>query len=414
MSRSICLFEDKNWHNLNPLVYFVPTYELRCGIFTFKERIEKLFPSDKVLIHARQYLTESIIGQMYDNILFDPNFSEDWIFINGRTLADDHFVKFFDAPGEDFIVVNNGTVLGAYVTGENKKKLFNSNPEFPDFSTLTGITIKNSSTKFIQYPWDLIKYNGETIQTDYHLRKTEKENNLKNFESVIFKNRDLIQLGKYCEIEPFVYLNADKGPIVIGDHVKIYAHSSIEGPVYIGHSSVIKTHSSIYHDTSIGPVCKVGGEIENSIIHSYSNKQHHGFLGHSYLGQWINIGAGTTNSDLKNNYSTIRATLEGKEIDTGMTFLGSLIGDHTKTAIGTRLNTGSVIGPCCNIYSDQSAPKCLPAFTWLNNSYHSEYALDKIVETTKLVYSRRGIIFTDSDHKLFREVFDYTKPERNV
>jgi UDP-N-acetylglucosamine diphosphorylase/glucosamine-1-phosphate N-acetyltransferase len=161
-------------------------------------------------------------------------------------------------------------------------------------------------------------------------------------------------------------------------------------------------------------VCKVGGEIENSIIHSYSNKQHYGFLGHSYLGQWINLGAGTSNSDLKNNYSSIRITSNGTETDTGMTFLGSLIGDHTKTAICTRLNTGASIGACCNIISDQIAPKYLPPFTWLNNSYHSEYALDKMIDTAKLVFSRRGIIFTDSDRKLFREVFEYSKAERNV
>jgi len=414
MERAICLFEDSNWHNLNPLVYFSPVYELRCGVFTLKEKAEKYFPKDKILTHARRYLTESVLGQQYDNTLFDSNYSDKMIFINGRTIIDEQFVKLFTSAGEDFLALNNGTVLGAYLTKENIKKVFPLNEEYPDFGKLTGIKALTINTRFIEHPWDLIKYNGEEIINDYKFRKNEKENNLKNFEGVVFKNRSQIQLGKYCEIEPFVYLNAEKGPIIIGDHVKIFSHSSIEGPVYIGHNSMIKTHTCIYHNTSIGPVCKVGGEIENSIIHSYSNKQHYGFLGHSYLGQWINLGAGTTNSDLKNNYSSIRITSDGKEIDTKMTFLGSLIGDHTKTAICTRLNTGSSIGACCNIISDQIAPKYLPPFTWLTNSYHSEYALDKMIETAKLVFSRRGIIFTDSDRKLFREVFEYSRDERNV
>lgn len=414
MNRAICLFEDENWQKLNPLAYFSPVYELRCGILTLKEKVEKYFKNDKVLIHSRRYLTETVIGQMYDNILFDPNFSDKWIFINGRSVADENLVRQFDNPSDDFILCNGKNIIGAYLSGGNVKKLFSGSPEFPSFDKIADVTKKECSCKIVDYPWDLIKLNGEEIVNDYNLMKDKNENSLKNYEGVVFRNRNNVLLGGYCEIEPFVFINAEKGPVVIGDHVRIMSHSTIEGPAYIGSRSVIKSHSIVYNNSSIGPVCKVGGEIEDTIIHSYSNKQHYGFLGHSYLGQWINLGAGTTNSDLKNNYGSIRIQEGADEIDTGLTFIGTLMGDYTKTAIATRLNTGANIGPCCNIFSDQTVTKYLPPFTWLSNSFHSEYALDKIIETTKIVYARRGVIFTDSDEKLFREVFNYTKSKRNI
>lgn len=414
MNRSICLFEDEKWTDLNPLASFIPIYELRCGILTLKEKVEKHFASDKVLIHARRYLTETIIGQLYNNILFDPNYSEEWLFINGRIIADEQLVKVLNGITEETVFTNNGMVIAAYLKSGNLKNIMQNAPEFPDFSKLTNIPIKHLGTKYIAFPWDLIKFNGEEILNDFKLLKADLSPNLRNYEGVVCRNKGQIHIGNYCEIEPFVFLNADKGPIYIDDHVKIYSHCSIEGPVFIGHNSMIKTHSSIYKNTSIGGVSKIGGEVENSIIHSYTNKQHYGFLGHSYLGQWINLGAGTTNSDLKNNYSPVRVNHNGKEIDTGMTFLGSMIGDYTKTAIGTTLNTGSIIGACCNILSEKTAPKYIPPFSWVNCENYSEYAFDKIIETTKLVYSRRGIIFTDSDSRLFSEVFKHAKSQKSV
>jgi UDP-N-acetylglucosamine diphosphorylase / glucose-1-phosphate thymidylyltransferase / UDP-N-acetylgalactosamine diphosphorylase / glucosamine-1-phosphate N-acetyltransferase / galactosamine-1-phosphate N-acetyltransferase len=414
MNRSICLFEDEKWFNLNPLVYFIPSYELRCGILTLKRKVEKHFNGDKVLIHSRRYLAETLIGQLYTNILFDSYYSEEWIFINGRVIADDQLVKTINSLKEDTILKHNDTVIAAFLGKESVKQLFAENNEFPDFNKLANIPVKNVNTRYIAYPWDLVKYNGEEIVNDYKMINADTENNMKNFEGVIFHNRNHIFLGTRCEIEPYVFLNAEKGPIYIGDNVKIYSHTSIEGPAFIGHNSVIKTHTSIYNNTSIGPVSKVGGEIENSIIHSYTNKQHYGFLGHSYLGQWINLGAGTTNSDLKNNYSNIRVKYNNDDIDTGMTFLGALIGDNTKTAIGTRLTTGSLIGACCNIISDGIAPNFLAPFTWLHKDEYLEYDLNKIIETTKLVYSRRGIIFTDSDSKLIREVYKYVQSQNKV
>jgi len=412
MNRTICLFEDAGWNNLNPLVYFIPVYELRCGILTIKEKVEKHFSSDKVLLHARRYLAETILGQLYDNILFDPYFSDEWIFINARTIINDNFCSYFSNPSEEIILRNNNFILGAYLKGENAKSVFAGGREFPEFNSLKGVKVIDVKTSFLEHPWDLIKLNGAEISNDYKLIKADHTLNERNYEGVVAHHREHICIGVHCNIEPFVFLNAEKGPIYIGDNVKIYSHSSIEGPAYIGSNSMIKTHSSIYNNTSIGPVSKVGGEIENSIVHSYSNKQHYGFLGHSYIGQWVNLGAGTSNSDLKNNYSPIRVKKNGESEDTGMTFLGALIGDYTKTAIGSRFSTGSLIGPCCNIITNQAVPSYLPPFTWVLNENLCQYDFDKIIETTKIVYARRGIIFTDDDRRLFREVFNYTKSEK--
>ncbi|MDZ7763050.1 MAG: hypothetical protein U5K00_01300 [Melioribacteraceae bacterium] len=180
-------------------------------------------------------------------------------------------------------------------------------------------------------------------------------------------------------------LDASEGPIFIDDDAQIFPNSYIVGPVYIGKKSLVKANTQIYHDTTIGPVCKVGGEIENSIIHSYSNKQHEGFLGHAYLGSWINIGASSNNSDLKNDYGKIKVLLNGNEIDTGLQFVGLIMGDHSKCAINSAFNTGTIVGVSCNIYGAGFPDRYIPSFSWGGSEGFREYHLRKAVEVAKIV-----------------------------
>ena len=173
-------------------------------------------------------------------------------------------------------------------------------------------------------------------------------------QSVHTVGENKIYVDETAHIEPLVVLNAEKGPIIIKDNVHVYSFAYLEGPLYIGNNTVIKPHSHI-SSSIIGPVCKLGGEIEKSIFQGFSNKVHDGHLGNSFLGEWVNLGAGTTNSNLKNNYSSVKVNLGEEEIETGKHFIGSFIGDHVKTGIGTQLNTGSVISPCSNIISNSSS-----------------------------------------------------------
>ena len=211
-------------------------------------------------------------------------------------------------------------------------------------------------------------------------------------------------LADSARIMPGVVIDAESGPVWIDDHVQIMPQAVLEGPLSIGKNSIIKVGAKIYENTTIGPVCKVGGEVEQSIFQSYSNKQHDGFLGHSYLGSWINLGADTNNSDLKNNYSSISVILNKQKIETGKRFLGTIIGDHSKTAINTMINTGSIIGVCCNIFGGDFPPKYIPSFSWGGSAGLQDYHFDKAIEVAQIVMERRNIIFTDNHLKLFKAV----------
>ncbi|HSW53769.1 MAG TPA: hypothetical protein VLH59_01650, partial [Ignavibacteriaceae bacterium] len=175
----------------------------------------------------------------------------------------------------------------------------------------------------------------------------------------------------------------------------------------------IKSCATIYPNVSIGKVCKVGGEVEDTIIHSYTNKQHSGFLGHSYLGSWINLGADTNNSDLQNNYGTIKVQVNGRHIDSGRQFVGLMMGDHSKTAINTMFNTGTVVGFSSNVYGAGFPPKYIVSFGWGGSESMKEYKLVKAVETASAVFARREKTFSKEDEALFETIFNLTKEDRS-
>ena len=183
----------------------------------------------------------------------------------------------------------------------------------------------------------------------------------------------------------------------------------LQGPCFIGRGSLVQPGSSIRRDTSIGPVCKVGGEIEASIIHGYSNKQHDGFLGHSYVGQWVNLGADTVTSDLKNTYGTIRVHLNGRPVETGQNFVGAIIGDHVKTGIGTILPTGCVLGMAANIFTRGAVANFVPSFSWLTSEGMSDFRIDKGIEIARTVMARRGVELSDEEESLIRSVVELAR-----
>lgn len=181
-----------------------------------------------------------------------------------------------------------------------------------------------------------------------------------------------IHIGDGTRVKPCVVIDAEDGPVLIGENVRIMPHSYIQGPVYIGDGCILQVGANIREGTHLGPVCKVGGEVEESIVQGYSNKQHDGFLGHSYVGSWVNIAADCINSDLKNTYGKIRVPINGEEVDTGELFQGASIGDHAKVGINVSIPTGAVIGFCSNVYTPVS-PKFVPSFSWIVGEEAQEY-----------------------------------------
>jgi len=411
----ICIFEGIYYTRLLPLVYMRPTYELRCGILTLKDKILRHFPDAKVSLHCRNYLAEHL-AELYPQYEINTISSEDeCLFINGRILAENDFLDKIDLKNpNDVLYVNGEYIVAAKVSGSKLNDLKNSLHDLYTLSDFDGLFKQQVDVKLINYPWDLINNNADQIKKDFEYLIKTKENKIngKIYDGVHLLNKDYIFIDEGTSIKPGVVLDAEGGPIYIGKGVKIFPNAVIEGPAYIGDKTAIKIGAKIYEGTSIGEVCKVGGEVENSIIHAYSNKQHEGFLGHSYLAMWVNIGADTNNSDLKNNYGSVKVYINGELVDSGSQFVGLTMGDHSKTGINTMFNTGTVVGVSCNIYGSGIPPKYVPSFSWGGADMLTTYDLERSLEVARRVMARRNVSMTSAEEKLFRKVFDLTREER--
>ena len=212
-----------------------------------------------------------------------------------------------------------------------------------------------------------------------------------------------------------VVIDAEHGPVYLDEGVEVHPFTRIEGPCYVGRNSIL-LGCKCREGNSIGPMCRVGGEVEESIIHGYSNKYHDGFLGHAYVGQWVNLGAMTTNSDLKNDYSSVSIILDGRTpVSTGSTKVGALIGDHAKTSIGTLLNTGAYLGAMTIIATNgKLLPKFIPSFGWyIEGAVTKGFGKQKLYSTAKVAMSRRKCVWTEADQSLWDAIYEMTAPERD-
>jgi len=416
MKQAILIFEDEFVKNLFPLAYTRPVYDLRCGILTIKEKIERDLPDYTIILHARNYLTDVIKAKFpsaYVNEI--PDEIDECILINGTIIPEDN-IKNLPALNntEETIYLNNQRVAFARIKEKNIKKLAGLLNSTINFNNFEGITRVKTDVKLALYPWDFVNNNGSQIKLDFLRLVNKGENNIRGeiYEGVHLINKQSIYIGEGSKIKPGVVIDAEEGPVFIDREVTVFPNAVIEGPCYIGRASKIKTGAKIYENTSIGPVCKIGGEVEESIVHSYSNKQHDGFLGHAYLGQWVNLGADTNNSDLKNNYSNVRVFINDEPVDSGSMFVGLTMGDHSKSAINTMFNTGTVVGLCANIFGAGFPEKYIPSFTWGFGSGMSTYRLEKSFEVAAKVMKRRNIDFTEADKKLLSKIFELTSEER--
>jgi UDP-N-acetylglucosamine diphosphorylase/glucosamine-1-phosphate N-acetyltransferase len=408
----ICIFEDKLVDNFYPLTLSHPVYDLVCGMKTLREKILRYFPNARCTLYCRKYLEETV-KQNNPGIEVNELNDDNYLFINGRVLIDENFHELIGKGTAEKIFIKDNLLIAAKIAAESIKKIKLNITDLVEPSLFEGIAEENADIDTINFIWDLIRLNGSQLKQDFSLINApgiSEEAQL--FRGVHIINQDDVIIETGAVIKPGVVIDASNGPIYIGKDVEIFPNSVIEGPVYIGQQSKIKSCATIYENVSIGKVCKIGGEVDNSIIMPYSNKQHSGYLGHAYLGSWINIGADTNCSDLKNNYSTIKITLKDKQIDTGLQFLGIIMGDHTKSAINTMFNTATVAGFSCNIFGDGFPNKFIPSFSWGGKEHMEIYDVNKSIDTAKKVMHRRNINLTKSDEDLFKAIFNITDSER--
>lgn len=394
----LCLFEDQHVKNLYPLALTHHPAMLLVGAGALHQRAQSLLAVSAVTWAGRP-LIEKVL-QSRGHTIQQPTAATDTLYLNGRLRWRNDLPTLLPAAGESEWVMTNGTaILAARTSQIASETLLSSTPE--QWQGLGLSVLQTDELKLYNYLWELIEDNERMLAEDAaRLSPTE----LPTASGAHVVNPGNIIAGTGCSIKPGVVLDASRGPIILGNNVEVMANAVVVGPCFIGDHSTIKIGAKIYEKTSIGAWCKVGGEVEGSIILGFSNKQHDGFLGHSYLGQWVNLGADTNTSDLKNNYGQVRVTFPWGQANSGTMFLGSLIGDHSKAGINTMLNTGTVIGVGANVFGGGFPPKSIPSFAWGGSDGFVEYDRDKAIQTARTVMLRRKITMTDAEEKLLRSI----------
>ena len=401
--------------NFYPLALSRPIWELRCGMSSLGEKlIDRLRPTE-VACFLPPYLAE-VCRRQTTWPVNDPRSPSgaDLLVVDARVKA--HGLPQLDEGPSRMFLDAHGTVLAARIVREDlAKSSADSIDALLAWAKQNLPLAPGDELPTWNYPWELILANPAQLTEDFHATghsgiegKVEEPGAIRGSRSDIF-------VGRGTTIHPMVVLDTEHGPIYIDEDVQIHPFTRIEGPCYIGRQSVL-LGAKCREGNSIGPMCRVGGEVEESILQGYSNKYHDGFLGHAYVGQWVNLGALTTNSDLKNDYSEVKITLDGRtQLPTGSTKVGALIGDHAKTSIGTLLNTGTCIGAMTLLVSSgKLLPKFIPSFTWyLNDAITPGVGKAGLYATARTAMGRRGCPWTEHDEAMWNAVYDLTAEERD-
>jgi UDP-N-acetylglucosamine diphosphorylase / glucose-1-phosphate thymidylyltransferase / UDP-N-acetylgalactosamine diphosphorylase / glucosamine-1-phosphate N-acetyltransferase / galactosamine-1-phosphate N-acetyltransferase len=409
----LCIFEDARAGDFFPLTYFRPVFDLRCGILTLREKILRHLPGFTPVLVVRPYLAP-LLREENPGVHVNTTPGGPCLFLNGRVIMTKKAGTMLKRQRTDALLVAGEEIVGAWLSAAT---LRSSDGPFttdggPEFSRLGALPRLETGLTLLRYPWDILGATTAGIIEDYAFLGKGIAPGVQRHASAVLAGRSRISIGKGTVISPGAIIDAGAGPVYIGKNVRIMPGAVLEGPCAVGDGSIVRIHAKIYAGTSIGPVCKVGGEIEGSTLHSHANKQHDGFLGDSYLGMWVNLGAGTTNSNLKNTYGNIRMDLHGASVDTGRMFVGMFAGDHAKAGINSTINTGTIIGPSSNIFGGGLPPRFIPSFAWGGAAGLVTYELEKALAVAVTVMGRRSVACTPAYEALFRHVFALTAHER--
>jgi UDP-N-acetylglucosamine diphosphorylase/glucosamine-1-phosphate N-acetyltransferase len=386
------LFDGTVRESLLPLTYTKPVAELRIGILTIREKWEKH------LGFATTTLTEAYLEEKYPMVEMEQN-----VMINASFLPTPQLVEIIQDLKENQAVFQNEELIAFYTTDTQEEVDFNSYKQIEFTEEL--LQIKNT--------WDLFSLNNKALEADFVLL-TEGRKSQPIPKGVQYLNKENIFIEEGAELL-FCTLNASKGPIYIDKNTLVMEGALIRGPFALGEHSVVKMGAKIYGATTVGPKCTIGGEVNNSILSGYCSKGHEGYLGNSVIGEWCNIGADSNNSNLKNNYSEVRLWNYETEnfAKTGLQFCGLIMGDHSKCAINTMFNTGTVVGVSANIYGSNFPRNFIPSFSWGGAAGFSIYQINKAKETAQLVMKRKNEDFNKLEQQILEHIFEITKKYRN-
>jgi UDP-N-acetylglucosamine diphosphorylase/glucosamine-1-phosphate N-acetyltransferase len=389
------LFDDYSWENHLPLTFTRPTSRIRTGILTIHEKWEKRLGS------ACYHLTQDYLADQFTLKTQEQN-----IMINGSVLPNDKLVKQIQTLELGQALVNQDEIIAANVSKEQVSDFSNKALREIDIIEYEGEVTK------LNHPWEIYQYNGQAIREDFDLLTANRESQpLSSTNRVIGDHPVFLEAGARVECAT---INTSGGPVYIGAGAEVMEGSVIRGPLAMCEHSVLKLSAKVYGPTTLGPYCKAGGEVNNSVFTGFSNKAHDGFLGNAVIGEWCNLGADTNNSNLKNNYASVKlwSYREERFLDTGQQFCGLIMGDHSKCGINTMFNTGTVVGVNANIYGDGFPRNFIPSFSWGGAAGFKEYKLEKALEVADIVMKRRNMTLSESGARILKEVFQRTSKYR--
>ena len=406
-TRRLILHEDQHWRSLRPLTDLLPVPALAFGASDLARRWIAHARMPLFAIEARaEALACWSDAPVPNTSAIDP--SDDAIVVNAAALPGPWFDKVLDSR-TPVVFLSGGRVAAARVPLAMLRAGIGRGADFELVLLGLALSALPADVTFIDWPWDLVARNAAAIAEDLSGAPPVLEGQLHRYASL--ERAELIRIEQGAVVGAFAVLDATEGPIRVGRGARIEAHSHVKGPCVIGNGTQILGGS--VSGSTFGPQCRIAGEVEASVWQGHANKRHHGFIGHSLVGEWVNLGALTTTSDLKNNYGNVRVKVDGQEVDSGSPKVGSLIGAHVKTGIGTLLPTGASIGTAANLFGGgRLVPRAVASFAWWDGEAFAVHDLERMLETARIAALRRDRTLTPSTEAAIRGLFDSTTGER--
>ncbi len=371
--------DDNGMHlRFAPLTLTRPLGDLRCGIFTNAERLKFYLPDSEIYFRTEKYLHAKF-----------PNCDNPDLTVNACLIANEEIIAAAVNLEDDEVLIYEGHWLAKKGSGQKT------------------VHFKGEKPLLLENRWDIFEKNHSAIQIDFNaIRQLRQSQELSETNLLIGSTENLF-IEEGAKIEGSI-LNTNQGPIYVGKGAEIMEGSMVRGPLALCEEATLKMGAKIYGATTIGPNCKIGGEVSNVVFQAFSNKGHDGFLGNSIIGEWCNLGADTNTSNLKNNYSMV-ATYSyetQREEKTNVQFMGLTMGDHSKCGINTMFNTASVVGVFSNIFGSGFPKKFVSSFQWGNADEMEVFQFDKAIIAADNMMERRGLKLSDADTEILRHIFD--------
>ena len=403
MSTRLVLFEDERWRDLRPLTDVVAVPALRFGGATLGERLARATRMTPLAVLVRAALAEPVLPA---GPALDP--ADDVLALNAAAQPGE-WLTALHAHAAPARFVTGGRIAAARLPAEIAAPGIAAGGDFERFLRELDAPEYPCDARLLQWPWQLVEWNAAAIADDLAGVPAERAGEV--HASAVLLEPARIAIGRNAVIDPLVVLDARGGPIRIGVNARIAPHTVVIGPCVVGDGTQLL--GGVIGRSTIGPECRLAGEIEECVWQGWANKRHHGFVGHSVIGEWVNLGALTTTSDLKNNYGAVRVRVDGRDVDSGATKVGAAIGAHVKTGIGTLLPTGAVVGVGANLFGGGAfAPKSVPAFGWWDGERMIEHRLESFLGTARIAMSRRGRELTPELARRLEALFAATAKER--